>query len=497
MQGEGRATPVSAAVAIPESASPRAQEEEPPGTQIPEPFGVNGRGRLTIGGCDTVELSATFGTPLYVFDESHVREQMRRYRRSLAAHYPKSTAYYASKAFLCAGMAALADEEGLGLDVVSGGEIFTALHAGVPAAKLMMHGNNKSLDELAMALDAGVGRIVVDNFYELSVLEEMAAERGVRPRVLLRVTPGIEAHTHEYVETGMVDSKFGFPLVDGLARRAAIMALRSKSLDLAGVHCHIGSQIFASKPLEAAAEVMVAFMAEIREVTGEVLEELDLGGGLGVRYVEGDDPPTVESFVRTIGRAVRYAAKRHNYPRPHLMIEPGRSIVNSACLTLYTVGGLKEIPGVRTYVPVDGGMSDNPRPALYGSRYEAVIANRADAAPTRIVSVAGKCCESGDMLVRDVKLNDPRPGDILAVLGTGAYNYSMASNYNRIPRPAVVFAANGEARVVVRRETYADLVSLDVTAAWTAAAPAVREVGGAVAADNGEDLAVGQRRTDD
>lgn len=493
MQGEGRATPVAAAVtARPDGATQRAQEDEPPGTAVPEPFGVNEHGHLTIGGCDTVELAATFGTPLYLFDESYVREQMRRYRHSLAVHYPKSTVFYASKAFLCAGMAALADEEGLGLDVVSGGEMFTALHAGVPASKLMMHGNNKSPEELAMALDLGVGRIVVDNFHELSVLEEMAAERGVRPRILLRITPGIEAHTHEYVETGMVDSKFGFPLVDGLARRAAIMALRSKSLELAGVHCHIGSQIFSAKPLEAAAEVMLGFMAEIREITGEVLEELDLGGGLGVRYVEGDDPPTVESFVRTIGRAVRYAAKRHDYPRPHLMIEPGRSIVNSAAMTLYTVGGLKEIPGVRTYVPVNGGMSDNPRPALYGSKYEAVIASRANDPVTRIVSVAGKCCESGDMLIRDIKLSDPRPGDILAVLGTGAYNYSMASNYNRIPRPAVVFAANGEARIVVQRETYADLVRLDVAPARAAVAASLA----AGAADNSEEVAVGQRRVD-
>ena len=457
------------------------QEDEPPGIQIPEPFGINERGHLTIGGCDTVELGATYGTPLYVFDESFIRSQMRRYRNALAAHYPKSQIFYASKAFLCTGMAALADEEGLGLDVVSGGEMYTALHAGVPAAKLMMHGNNKSIEELAMALDTGVGRIVVDNFYELTLLEEMAAERGLKPRILLRVTPGIEAHTHEYVETGMIDSKFGFPLVDGLARRAAIMALRSEHLELAGVHCHIGSQIFSAKPLEAAAEVMLSFMAELREITGQVLEELDLGGGLGVRYVEGDDPPEIETFVRTIGRAVRYAAKRHDYPRPRLLLEPGRSIVNNAALTLYTLGGVKEIPGVRAYVPVNGGMSDNPRPALYGSKYDAVIANRAGEPVTRVVSVAGKCCESGDMLIRDIQLSDPRPGDILAVLGTGAYNYSMASNYNRIPRPAVVFAASGEARVVVERETYADLVHLDVAPERVAKTIAANGAGDVVA----------------
>jgi diaminopimelate decarboxylase len=433
--------------------------------RLPEPFAANERGHLTIGGCDATELAATFGTPLYVFDEAHVREQARRYRRALAAHYPKSAVFYAGKAFLCGAMAALAEEEGMGLDVVSGGELYTALGVGFPAADILLHGNNKSAGELAMALDAGVGRIVVDNFDELAALEAMAAARGMRPRVLLRVTPGIEAHTHEYVETGLVDSKFGFPLEGGQALRAAIAVGRSEWLSLAGLHCHIGSQMFLTRPVEAAVEVMMAFAAEVASgvrAGGLRDAELNIGGGLGVRYVEGDTPPSIEDFVRDAALAVRAAARRHGLPEPMLQMEPGRSIVNNAGATLYTVGAVKEIPGVRTYVAVDGGMGDNPRPALYGASYDAVIAGRAGDAPSRVVAVAGKCCESGDMLIREVGLADPRPGDLLAVLGTGAYNYSMAGNYNRLPRPAVIFAAEGQARVVVRRETYDDLVRLDV-----------------------------------
>ncbi len=423
---------------------------------------VNARGHLEIGGCDSVDLVREFGTPLYVLDEDLIRSNCRQYRQGFAAHYPSARVAYAAKAFITTAMAALAAEEGMDLDVVSGGEIFTALRGGFPAERMLFHGNNKAPEEIALALDSGVGRFVVDNLHELDLLEDAAARRRLRARILLRVTPGIEAHTHDYIRTGQVDSKFGLVLENGQAMAAVRRALSLRHVELVGLHCHIGSQVFDLEPFADSAGVMIRFLDQVRRETGVTLTELDLGGGLGVHYVSQDDPPTIASLTRLVSEAVRRAAEEAGYPLPTLLVEPGRSIVGEAGTTLYTVGAIKDIPGIRTYLAVDGGMGDNPRPALYGAVYQAFVANRMRQDPTSTVAVAGKCCESGDMLIHEIGLTDPHPGDILAILSTGAYNYSMASNYNRLPRPAAVFVSGGRADLVVRRETYEDLVALDV-----------------------------------
>lgn len=445
--------------------SAKINPEEPREDVSVQLFGtarVNARGHLEIGGCDSVDLAREFGTPLYVFDEDLIRSNCRQYRQGFEAHYPSARAAYAAKAFITTAMAALAAEEGMDLDVVSGGEIFTALRGGFPAERMLFHGNNKSPEEIAFGLDSGVGRFVVDNLYELDLLEEAAARRRMRARILLRVTPGIEAHTHEYIQTGQVDSKFGLVLENGQAMAAVRQALSLRHVELLGVHCHIGSQVFELEPFAETARVMVRFLDQIRRETGVTLTELDLGGGLGVHYVSQDDPPTIPDMTRLASGAVRQAAEELDYPLPTLLVEPGRSIVAEAGTTLYTVGVIKDIPGIRTYLAVDGGMGDNPRPALYGAVYQAAVANRMRQNPTSAVAVAGKCCESGDVLIHEIGLADPQPGDILAVTTTGAYNYSMASNYNRLPRPAAVFVRAGRADLVVRRETYEDLVALDV-----------------------------------
>lgn len=423
---------------------------------------VNGRGHLEIGGCDAVELAERFGTPLYVMDEADVRQRSRQYRAALEGSYPRARVLYASKAFLCAAMARLAYEEGLGLDVVSGGELYTALRAGVPPELIYMHGNNKSREEIEYALQSGVGRLVADSLFELGLIDAVAAGLGRVAHVLLRVTPGIEAHTHEYVRTGQLDSKFGEGLSNGLAYRALEASRGMPHVRVVGLHCHIGSQILQLEPQAEAARLLIEFARRVQDGLDIRIDELNCGGGLGVRYLPSDDPPAIGEAMARLARTVREAAAAAGLPLPLLLVEPGRSIVGEAGTTLYTVGATKAIPGVRTYVTVDGGMTDNPRPALYGARYQAVLANRAGEPATHTVTVAGKCCESGDVLIRDARLPEPRPGDILAVLTTGAYNYSMASHYNRLPKPAVVFVRDGRARVVVRRETYADLVRQDV-----------------------------------
>ncbi|MHB9146096.1 MAG: diaminopimelate decarboxylase [Symbiobacteriia bacterium] len=423
---------------------------------------VNSAGHLEIGGCDAVALASEFGTPLYVFDEALIRRNCRDYGQGFAGLYPDVRVAYASKAFLTAAMATLVAEEGLDLDAVSGGEIYTALRGGFPAARILFHGNNKTAEEIRFALENGVGRLVIDNLQELDLVEAAAGALQRKAQVLLRVTPGIEAHTHEYIRTGQVDSKFGLVLENGQALEGVRRALRLPHIALVGLHCHIGSQIFELDPFAGAANVMLRFMADIRRETGLTLTELDLGGGLGTRYVFGDDPPGIRALAEHLSGAIRQAAKELDFPLPTLILEPGRSIVAEAGTTLYTVGAIKNIPGIRTYLSVDGGMGDNPRPALYGASYEAAIANRAAAIPETQVAVAGRFCESGDMLIQDVLLADPRPGDILAVTGTGAYNYSMASNYNRVGRPPVVFVCDGRADLVVRRETYADMAALDL-----------------------------------
>lgn len=422
---------------------------------------INELGHLEIGGCDTVALAKEFGTPLYVMDEELIRKNCALYRDTFARVYPNSQVAYAGKAFLTKAMCRLADEEGLALDVVSGGEIYTALAAGFPAAKMIFHGNNKSPAEINMALEHGVSRFVVDSFSELELLEELAAGADKTAGIYLRIKPGIEAHTHHYIQTGQMDSKFGMGLSDGEAMAAVKTVVKMNHVELKGLHCHIGSQIFDLKPFQLAATVMVNFMAEIKKKTGLVLKELDLGGGFGIRYQREDNPYSLEEFVELIAATVKESCAVHDLPLPKLLVEPGRSIVGEAGTTLYTVGSVKEVPGIRKYVAVDGGMMDNLRPALYEAKYEAILANRANDPVEETVSIAGKACESGDMLIWDITLPPLKRGDLLAVLSTGAYHYSMANNYNRFGRPPVVFVRDGQADLVVARETYENIVQND------------------------------------
>jgi diaminopimelate decarboxylase len=415
---------------------------------LPDTAAVDHSGRLSIGGCDVLTLAAEFGTPLFVYDEAHMRT---RCREAVQAFGPNNVTY-ATKAFLCKAVARLMHEEGLLLDVATGGEMHVALAAGVPADRLVLHGNNKSLEELSRALTVGVHHVVVDSFDELDRLDELHRAGLPRPRVQLRITPGIEAHTHEYVRTGQADSKFGFGLEGGVAEAAINRAAGSQSVDLVGLHTHIGSQIFAADSFASAAEIM----AEITNRFG--LESLTLGGGLGVAYVEGESAPSISDW----GKVTREALDRAGC-RATLSVEPGRAIVAGAAVTLYTVGTVKDIPGIRTYVAVDGGMSDNPRPVLYGSGYEAFLPREAAADRPRRVRIVGKHCESGDVLVHEALVpEDLGVGDILGTPVTGAYGHSMGSNYNKVGRPPVVFVKDGHARLVVRRETLDDLTRLDV-----------------------------------
>ncbi|MDG2904948.1 MAG: diaminopimelate decarboxylase [Actinomycetota bacterium] len=411
---------------------------------LPDSASVGPDGRASIGGCDLVDLADEYGTPLFVYDEDHLRS---RCREAVAA-FGDGVAY-ASKAFLCGAMARLAYEEGMCLDVATGGELYVARHAGVPGDRLVLHGNNKSDSELAMALDEGVGRIVVDSFDELDRLEDLAARTGSRPQVLLRITPGVEVHTHEFVATGEDDSKFGFTVSSGLAEAAVERATASDAVELVGLHAHIGSQVFEVGAFSRAVEVLVDFA----EPFG--LPELSVGGGLGVPYVEGESAPSITEWAAGI-RAVCEAAG----VTASVSAEPGRAIVASAAVTLYRVGTVKDLPGIRTYVAVDGGMSDNPRPVLYGSGYETFLPRSTNGDRPRAVRVVGKHCESGDLLVREGWVpEDMVVGDVLATPVTGAYGHSMGSNYNQVLRPAVVFVADGRARQVVRRETFEDLIS--------------------------------------
>jgi diaminopimelate decarboxylase len=422
---------------------------------------INPKGHLEIGGCDTVSLAQQFGTPLYVLDEAAVRSQCRAYRRQLTDTYPDSTVIYASKALMTSAMCGIIQQEGLGLDVVSGGELYTAYKSGFPLSKVFFHGNNKSPEELQMALEYGVGYIVVDNQYELDNVNRLAIGRGIRAKILFRVTPGIEAHTHSYTQTGQQDSKFGLGIIDGVAEQVITRALELPGVEVMGLHCHIGSQIFDIQPYSLAVKVMFDFLEKLRTQRGFTASMLDMGGGLGVVYHEGDTPATVKDCVSLIVESVKKEAASRNYPLPHLVLEPGRSLVGEAGTTLYTVGNIKEIPNIRCYMAVDGGMADNPRVALYQAEYEGLLANKAGQKPETLVTVTGKCCESGDMLIWDIQLANPQPGDIMAIFTTGAYNYSMASNYNRLPRPAMVLVNEGQADLIVARETYADLISLD------------------------------------
>ena len=418
---------------------------------LPRTASVDEKGHLHVGGIDLLELAEEFGTPLFVYDEDHLRHACR----DAVKAWGEGVAY-ATKAFLCRAVARLVHEEGMRLDVASGGELYVALSAGVPADRLVLHGNNKSTDELATALERGVGQVVVDSFDEIARLGgllESYPPSGTRPQVLVRVTPGVEAHTHEFVRTGQEDSKFGFSVSSGAAAEAVAALELLPGVELVGVHAHIGSQVFEASSFEQAAEVLGAFFAPLG------LPELVVGGGLGVPYVNGESAPTQAEWAEATLEA---CAKAGVDPATRVSAEPGRSIVATAGITLYTVGTVKHLPGIRTYVSVDGGMSDNPRPVLYGSGYEAFLPRSAAAARPRPVRVVGKHCESGDLVVPDGFVpDDLEVGDILATPVTGAYGYAMASNYNKVPRPAVVLVSDGTARVAVRRETFEDLTSLD------------------------------------
>lgn len=423
---------------------------------------IEPNGHLSFGGADLPALAAEYKTPLYVFSEDVFRSACRAFNRSIMQFYGgHGLVLYASKAFACKAIYKVIAEEGLGADVVSGGEIYTGLQAGFLPEKLYFHGNNKSAEEIDFAVKSGVGCIVIDDEAEIAMISAAAAKYHTRQRVFLRVKPGIDAHTHNFIKTGQVDSKFGF--LKGSELTAAVkVVLNAENLIYAGLHCHIGSQIFDTEPFCAAAEVMVEVMARLKSELGCETECLDLGGGFGIRYTKEDDPLAYEAFMEMVSTRLKAACNRLKVALPFVLIEPGRSIVGPAGLTLYTVGHIKNIPNIRTYVAVDGGMTDNPRYALYGAKYEVEIANKANRPKDFCATIAGKCCESGDLIGEGIAMQRPQRGDILAVLSTGAYNYSMASNYNRIPRPAAVLVKDGKARVIVARESYEDLIKNDL-----------------------------------
>ena len=424
---------------------------------------INKKGHLTIGGCDTVELAEKFGTPLFAYSEDQIRKNCRDFVSSIEENYNgNGMVLYANKAFSCKYMCRICKDEGMGLDVVSGGEIYTAKSAGFPMEKVYFHGNNKTDAELRLALESGVGRIVVDNIFELKRLDKIASEMGKKAKILFRIKPGIDAHTHSFIRTGQIDSKFGFALETGEAMQAIYEALKYDRVELVGLHCHIGSQIFDIDPFEHAAEVMLNFMAEIKANLGIEFPELNLGGGFGIKYLESDKPKPFTEYMKRVSKVVKSECEKLGLKTPFILIEPGRSIIGAAAVTLYTAGAVKEIPDIRTYVSVDGGMTDNPRYILYQSKYEALVANKANEERREIVTLAGKCCESGDLLGESMPIQKVEAGDIIAVLSTGAYNYSMASNYNRIPRPPVVMIKNGESVLAIKGESYEDMMRNDL-----------------------------------
>lgn len=431
-----------------------------------ETLKINSKGHLEIGGCDAVDLAKNFGTPLYVFDEKYIRDMMRVYRDTIEKEYGgNGLVLYASKAFSCMAIYRIAAQENIGVDVVSGGELYTAVKAGFPAEKIYMHGNNKLLRELEFAVDAGVGTIVVDSYDEADMLDDIAKAKCVEQNVLIRINPGVEAHTHAFVQTARTDSKFGFSISDGTAEKMSAYILKKEHLNLKGYHCHIGSQIFEKQSFVLAAQKAMDFMAMIKSDLGFEADTLNIGGGFGIWYTDDDAKISVDgyaAYLEALISAVKGKASELGLKRPYLLIEPGRSIVGEAGITLYTVGAIKDIPGIKKYVAIDGGMFDNPRYALYQSKYTVLLANRADEACTEKVTIAGKCCESGDLIAVDVPLPEAERGDIAAVLSTGAYNYSMASNYNRNFIPPAILVHGGKAEYIVKPQTYDDLVRNDV-----------------------------------
>lgn len=418
--------------------------------------------QLIIGGISAKDLVKEYGSPLYVFDETLIREYCREYRKYFKCEENNNRVAFAGKAFLTVQMCKLLEEENMCLDVVSGGELYTAHKAGFPLERVMFHGNNKTLDEIELGVKLGVGNFVVDNYYEMDSLNDIAKEYNKIQNVYLRITPGIEAHTHDYIKTGQIDSKFGFAPVGTVIEDAIKKAISLENINLAGIHCHIGSQIFDLEPYEDAVEIMLEIVRNTKESLGYLIKEVDFGGGFGIYYTNQDEPRTTEEYCITIINKIDEVCTRTGQERPILTIEPGRSIVANAGTTLYTVGSVKEIPGVRKYVSVDGGMTDNIRPALYNSEYECILANKIEGTSEETVTIAGKCCESGDILLENIKLPEVNSGDILAIMTTGAYGYSMASNYNKIPKPAVVMVKENEARLICRRESYEDILKNEI-----------------------------------
>ena len=430
---------------------------------VSDNLAINNEGHLTLSGVDVVSVAKKFGTPLYLMSEDGIRKNCRSFKNAVDRFYDgNGLILYASKAFCCKEMCRIVKSEGLGLDVVSGGELYTALSSDFPAEKIYFHGNNKSPDEIKYAVENKIGCIVADHLDEIVLVNSIAEQLGYTQDIMLRIKPGIDAHTHEFIKTGQIDSKFGFMLENGEAIEAVKIALSLKNVNLCGIHCHIGSQIFEEQPFEFAAKVMLKFLADIKKETGTEISKLNLGGGFGIKYVSNDNAIPFENYIQNVSNVVKETCKELKINVPFILMEPGRAIVGSEGITLYTVGFVKEIPNVRKYVSVDGGMSDNPRYALYQAEYSAVIANKANEDANDNVTIAGKCCESGDLIQKDLKIQSANTGDILAVFSTGAYNYSMSSNYNRIPKPAVVMIKDKEVREVVRRESYEDVSKNDL-----------------------------------
>ena len=423
---------------------------------------INELGHLTIGDIDTVDLAKKYGTPLFVYDLELFYKRAKSFIDTFKKASVKAQVCYASKAFSSIAIYQAAAEAGLSIDVVSGGELYTALQAGIPSNRIHFHGNNKSLEELELAFNERIGCIVIDNFREIQLLKELAARKEQKMDVILRVTPGIEAHTHDFITTGQADSKFGFDLNNGQADRAFKELQHDPFLKLQGLHCHIGSQIFDSTAFKLAAIRLIEKISKWHNEEDYEINVLNLGGGFGIRYTEDDEPLEPNIYVEELIRTVSEEIKRHSLSMPEIWIEPGRSLVGEAGTTLYTIGSQKVVPETRKYLAVDGGMSDNIRPALYGAKYEAAIANKILQKPAEFYTIAGKLCESGDKLIEHIQLPEAEPNDILAIFCTGAYGYSMASNYNRIPRPAVVFVEEGRHQLAIKRETYEDIVRLDL-----------------------------------
>ena len=426
-------------------------------------MGINEKGHLTVGGCDTVDVCEKYGTPMYLMDEERIRDNMRSYKNAIDKYYGgKGLCLYASKAFSALYIYKVAKEEGLGVDVVSGGELYTALKAGFDPSKIVFHGNNKSFGEIKMAVESRVGHIIIDAKEEIEVIDSLSRENGVKTKVMIRVKPGVDAHTHEFISTGQIDSKFGFAVENGEAFEIAKYALGFENIEITGLHCHVGSQMFLYEPFALTAEIMMNFYAKLKNELGLSLCELNLGGGFGIKYTEEDTPVDYEGFIDSVSGVIHEICKEKNLDVPFIYMEPGRSIVGDAGITLYTAGGIKDIKDIRKYVSVDGGMGDNPRYILYGAVHDAVIANRAADKPTEKVTICGKCCESGDVIIENAFMPEIKSGDKIAVMSTGAYNYSMASIYNRIPRPPVVMAKNGETKLIIKRESYEDIIKNDI-----------------------------------